>query len=349
MKNLTGSVIGRSLGEVGATVLSIVAALVALELILYFVMHKLLKHRMATPVMLIAPAAIGMAMLIVFPLLYELRLAFSNMNLYHFKDPSFSLGQGFSNFKRIFTEPVLKQVTIFPLLVRTFIWTFIQISFHVAGGLTLALMLNRKIRFKGIYRAFLVFPWAIPQIIAVLAWRGEFHYEYGYFNIMLQNLGLAAINWKQDPFWNFVAINMVNIWLGVPFMMITLLGGLQSIDSTYYEAAEIDGAGGLTKFRTITLPLLKPILTPSVVYGIIWTFNNFNVPYFINEQELESSDILVTALFRSAFEYNQYGFSAAFALVIFAILLGLTVLYMRISNFKPALRRARAMVAETAE
>lgn len=349
MKQLTGAVMGKSLGEVGMTVLLMIAAIAVLEFVLYAVFHKLLKHRLATPIMLIAPAAIGLGMLIVFPLLYELRLAFSNMNLYRFKDPDFGLQYALANFKRIFTQPVLKQVTIVPLLLRTFLWTFIQITFHVAGGLGLALLLNRRIKFKGVYRAFLVFPWAIPQIIAVLAWRGEFHFEYGYFNVMLQRLGLAAINWKQDPFWNFVAINMVNIWLGVPFMMITLLGGLQSIDSTYYEAAEIDGAGGFTKFRTITLPLLKPILTPSVVYGIIWTFNNFNVPYFINEQELESSDILVTALFRAAFEYNQYGFSAAFALVIFAILLGLTVLYMRISNFKPSARRARAIVAEIAE
>jgi len=349
MNGLSPAVLAKSLTEVGLTVLVLVAAIAALEAVLYLVFQRWLKHKLASVIMLLAPAALGLAALVVFPLLYEFRLAFSNMNLYRFKNPEFGFDLAIANFKRIFTQPVLKQVTFVPLLLRTFLWTFIQISFHVLGGLCLAMLLNRKIRFRGVYRALLVFPWAIPQIIAVLAWRGEFHYEYGYINIMLQKLGMVAVNWKQDPFWNFVAINMVNIWLGIPFMMITLLGGLQSIDPTYYEAASIDGAGGFTRFRTITLPLLKPILTPSIVYGIIWTFNNFNVPYFINEQELESSDILVTALFRAAFEYNQYGFSAAFALVIFVILLGLTVLYMRISNFKPMVRRARVMVADTSQ
>ncbi len=129
-------------------------------------------------------------------------------------------------------------------------------------------------------------------------------------------------------------------------MMITLLGGLQSIDSTYYEAADIDGAGGVSKFRHITLPLLKPVLTPAVVLGIIWTFNNFNVPYFINENELETSDILVTALYRAAFEYNNYGFASTFAFVIFLLLMGLTVIYMRVSGFRPTVKKA-GVVKET--
>ncbi len=108
---------------------------------------------------------------------------------------------------------------------------------------------------------------------------------------------------------------------------------MQSISGEYYEAAEMDGAGGVQQLRHITLPLIQPVLTPAIILGTIWTFNNFNVPFFINENELETSDTLVTALFRSAFQYfNRYGVSAAFAFVIFGILLVFSLLYIRLTG-----------------
>lgn len=244
--------------------------------------------------------------------------------------PTFGISEGIRNFKRIFTEPVLKQVHFFRVLWRTVLWTAIQVPTHVILGLGLAMLLNRPMRLRGLYRTLIVVPWAIPQVIAVLVWRGEFDLNYGFINILLRSIGFAAIPWKTDPFWNFVAINITNIWLGIPFMMVILLGGLQSIPNTYYEAADVDGARKWDKFRHITLPLIQPVMTPAVILGVIWTFNNFNVPFLINQNELESSDILVTALFRAAFEYNRYGFSAAFALVIFLILLGFCLIYMRL-------------------
>ena len=199
----------------------------------------------------------------------------------------------------------------------------------MGGGLALALLLNRKMRGKGLYRALIILPWAVPQIIAVLAWRGEFNYTYGYFNVILQKIGLQPVQWMTAPAANFIAMCMTNIWLGIPFMMVTLLGGLQSISGEYYEAAEMDGANSWQQFKNITLPLIQPVLTPAILLGTFWTFNNFNVPFFINQNELESSDILVTGLFRAAFQYNRYGFSAAFAFVVFALLLIFTIFYMR--------------------
>jgi arabinogalactan oligomer/maltooligosaccharide transport system permease protein len=165
-----------------------------------------------------------------------------------------------------------------------------------------------------------------------LAWRGEFHYEYGFPNIMLRQLGGEAIPWKTDPVWNFAAMLITNIWLGVPFMMIIILGGLQSISGEYYEAADIDGASSWQQFRRITLPLLRPVLTPAIILGTIWTWNNFNVPFFINENELETSDTLVTAVFRSAFQYFNLADAAAFAFVLFGILLLFSIVYIRVSG-----------------
>lgn len=312
--------------EIIITIVYVVGGVILLEVILYFILERLLKWKYALPVMLLAPAIIGLSILIVYPLFWQLRISFTNMSLRAFKNPEFI---GFTNYIRVFTEPVLKQQGFWRLFWQTILWTFFNVLFHVSVGLGIALLLNREMRGRGLYRALLILPWAIPQIVAVLAWRTEFNFEYGFMNLILKSIGLQPLSWMTDPTWNFVAMCITNIWLGIPFMAVILLGGLQSISSEYYEAAEIDGASAWAQFRNITLPLLRPVMVPAVILGTIWTFNNFNVPFFINQNELESSDILVTGLFRAAFQYNRYGFSAAFAFVIFIILLAYSIFYLR--------------------
>jgi arabinogalactan oligomer/maltooligosaccharide transport system permease protein len=294
---------------------------------------NIFRHQFRLSYMLLFPAIIGLLMLVVFPLLWEVNVSFTNLSPKHFKSPDFV---GLQNYIDVFTKPVLKQVTFLPVFLRTVLWTVINVTFHVAGGMALALLLNRHMRGRGLYRMLLVLPWAIPQPIAALAWRGEFHYEYGFPNIMIRRLaeimpwlGLVAVQWKTNPTANFAAMTITNIWLGIPFMMIIILGGLQSISSEFYEAAELDGASTTQQFRHVTLPLLRPVLTPAIILGTIWTFNNFNVPFFINENELETSDTLVTALFRSAFQYFNLGDAAAFAFVLFGILLIFSIVYIR--------------------
>ncbi len=326
---ITSDVILKSLNEVGATVLYVLGGTLIIEFILWLLLVKTFKWRYAMPFMLLTPAIIGLCALVVYPLIWEANLSFMNMSLKHFKDPSYV---GFANYIRVFTEPVLKQKNFFPLLGQTILWTAINIVFHVVIGMALALLLNRKMRGRGIYRMLLIVPWAVPQVIAVLAWRGEFHYEFGFINIMLSAVGIAPVQWLSEPVANFAAMCITNIWLGIPFMMVILLGGLQSIAGEYYEAAEIDGATAWQQFWKVTVPLMKPVTTPAIILGTVWTFNNFNVPFFINQNELESSDILVTGLFRAAFQYNRYSFAAAFAFVVFALLVTYSIFYLKSSG-----------------
>jgi len=320
------TVFGKSLGEIGSTLLMILIGTVILEVILYYILVRWLNWKFALPIMLLAPAILGLAALVIYPMIWELNISFTNMSLRHFLEPEYI---GFNNYLSVFNRPVLKQKFFFPLLGQTVLWTFVNVFFHVFGGMVLALLLNRKLRLRGIYRTILIIPWAIPQVIAVLAWRGEFNFEFGYPNILLQSIGLQPVQWLTNPTWNFVAMCIVNIWLGIPFMMVILLGGLQSIAGEYYEAAEMDGANGWQQFWNVTMPLMQPVMAPAIILGTIWTFNNFNVPFFINQNELESSDILVTGLFRAAFQYNRYGFAAAFAFVILILLLIYSVFYLR--------------------
>jgi arabinogalactan oligomer/maltooligosaccharide transport system permease protein len=326
-----------ALVEVLTTLAVVAVAVAVLEGFLYLVLVRWLKARLAIPLMLIAPAFVGLIVLIFYPLLWELNVSFTNMSLRNLRDPGLlGLAQdmfvGVDNYVRVFTAPVLQQATFFQVLWQTVLWTVLNVSFHVLGGLGLALLLHRQMRGKGIYRALIVLPWATPQIVALAVWRTELHSEFGMVNQLLAGIGIDGPGWLIDPFWNFFAMVMVNVWLGIPFMMVILLGGLQSIPSDLYEAAEIDGASSRQSFRHITLPLLAPVLTPAIILGVVWTFNNFNVPFVINQNELETSDTLVTGLFRAAFQYNRYGFAGAYAFVIFAILLLFVIFYVRRSG-----------------
>ncbi len=314
--------------------------------------------RLGFAYLLVTPAFIGVLFLIVYPFLFEVKLAFSNASLgtQATKNASYGLIYGWENLKTLFTGNVAKDAKFFEVFWRTILWTVINVTFHVTGGMILALLLHRPMKLQGFYRTLLVFPWAIPTTIAAMALRNEFDLRYGFFNIMLSNIHnffsnlasqagvlapafswLAAhigpVSWKQDPFWAFVSVLITNIWLGIPFMSVVILGGLQSISHEYYEAAEMDGASKWQMFRHITLPLLRPVLTPAVILGVIWTFNKFDVIYLITQGgPQEKTDILVSSMYKAAFQFYRYGFTAMFALVIFLILLVFTLIYLRVTG-----------------
>lgn len=314
------------------------AAIVGVALVLVAALFQFgVKGRHALPIMMLAPALIAVSLLVIYPFFFEFRLAFANLNMYSIAkwiDGGSLAWVGWDNFRNVFTTSPLQTATFWELLGRTFLWTVINVVFHVLFGLGLAMLLNRKLALKGVYRTLLILPWAIPQVVAVLAWHGEFHPQFGFVNQLLGVLGIHGINWWSDPVPVFVSCCIVNIWLGIPFMMIVFLGGLQSIPRSYYEAACIDGASKLTQFFQITVPMLKPVVVPSITLGTIWTFNNINVIYLMTGQDggNEYADILVSALYKSAFTYSRYSFSAAFALVIFVILIALTLVWMKVTK-----------------
>ena len=329
-----------ALSDVALTLVVLLVLVAALEAFHYVVFVRWRKSRMALPIMFLTPAVLGLLILYVYPLLWELNVSFTKMSIRYFVDPGFlgldttkgSIFVGFQNYIDVFTKPVLPQTSFYQLFAQTIVWTAINVFFHVVLGVLLALMLNRRLRGRTLYRALLILPWAIPAVASLQIWRTEYNFQYGAVNQILDLFGVAPIPWLSDPIWNFVAMLITNIWLGVPFMMVLTLGALQSISQDYYEAADLDGASGTQAFRSITVPLLKPILLPAILLGIFLTFNNILVPFFINANNLTSSDILVTALYRAAFSFTRYGFAAAFAFVIFAILLVFTFFYVRKTN-----------------
>jgi arabinogalactan oligomer / maltooligosaccharide transport system permease protein len=288
--------------------------------------------RRGTLLLFLVPPALVMGLIVVWPFVYNLWLSTTNLGLYTIRDgPSFV---GLAQYARIFQEPDL-----YEYLMRTLLWTGVNVFFHVVLGVTLALVLNRPYRGRALYRALLILPWALPQYIAALSWRGMFNYEYGQINLLLNAVGLGQVAWLSTETGAFAAAIITNVWLGFPFMMVVALGGLQSIPKEMYEAADIDGAGKWWRLRHVTLPLLRPVMMPAIVLGTIWTFNNLNVIWLVTNmgEPADSSHILVTYVYKAAFNYYRYGYAAAFSVLIFLILLGLTWL-----NYRQASKSAYA-------
>ena len=286
-------------------------------------MNATIRAPRSFPYLLLLPALAAMLLVVLFPLLYNFYLAFRNMSLYHFTDHSFV---GLEQFREIFSQPVF-----YVLFGKSLLWTVLNVTFHLAIGLFLAVLLAGPVRGRGFYRTLLILPWAMPQYISALTWRGMFNYEYGSVNLILQRLHLPAVPWLSDPTWAFVAPVIVNVWLGFPFMMVVSLGALTAIPRDLYEAAELDGASAWHKFRHVTWPQILPVLTPAVLLGTIWTFNNMVVIWLVSQQgrPADQTHIMVTWIYKVAFTYYRYSYAAAFSVVVFLILLGFVIFTLR--------------------
>ena len=273
------------------------------------------------------PALMTMAMVILYPFVYNVILSLTNMNLTHFRDWHI-IGPG--NFWTVLTDTTmnLKLIGIpvpdfWYFLVKTILWTVINVFFHVTIGVFLAILLNKDLKGKTFFRTLLILPWAVPQYITALTWRGMFNSEYGAISLILDTFFGVQVPWLTTEWGSFTACLITNIWLGFPFMMIIALGGLQSIPDELYEAADIDGASWYHKLKNITIPLLKPVMIPAITLGVIWTFNNFNVVWLVSNggEPSDKTHILVSWVYKVGFTYFRTGYAAAFSMIIFAILL----------------------------
>lgn len=274
---------------------------------------------------LIGPATVIVVATVAYPFFYNVVLSLSNANIYHLRDWHLI---GFEQYTAVFSEPLFWKI-----LLKTLIWTIVNVVFHVGIGVFLAVVLNQKfVAGKSLWRVALILPWAIPQYITALTWRGMFNYEYGAINLMITKyLNLPAVAWLSSPIEAFIAVILTNIWLGFPFMMVVALGGLQSIPAELYEAADVDGASEWRKFWGITAPLLKPVMVPAVTLGIVWTFNNVNIVWLVSNagEPADQTHILVSYVYKAAFNMYRFGWAAALSMVIFAILFAFTQIFLK--------------------
>ncbi len=295
----------------------------------------------------ILPAFLIMAFITFYPIVYQVWMAFTNFELRHLRlqNPEFV---GFENFVRVLGGLPIPNYSFGRILVFNIVWTFVNVFLHVTLGILVAVALNTKnLPGKRLYRSLFIIPWALPSLVSGMVWNNMWHERFGAVNLLLQELGLPGnIRWLQEtqPVINipqiglvlplsFFAVLIANVWLGWPFMMSIATGALQSIPEELYEAALVDGASGWQKLWRITLPMIRPAMVPATMIGIMMTFNQFNVIYFVTGGgPLGLTQILVTQGFNLVNQQGWYGVASAFNLIVFLILAVITLITNRISR-----------------
>ncbi|MCI0712270.1 MAG: sugar ABC transporter permease [Chloroflexi bacterium] len=309
------------------------------------------------PWLFILPSVLVMAFVTVYPQAYQVWMSGTNYDERHFTPQNSPDIVGIDNFVQILSNEIpISNYDFFRIFAFNIFWTFINVFIHVTIGVAVAMLLNSHgLLFRRFYRALFVLAWATPQYIAALVWRNAFNQRFGAINLALAEINqefgtgfptdtrwlvtetppidIPGIEWPLDIFeilpMAFYALLLANIWFGWPFMMIVATGALQSIPKELYEAADVDGANPWRQFRAITVPLLRPAMVPAIMLGTIWTFNAFNVIFFITGGgPSRKTEILVTQSYNLLNETalsGRYGMAAAFSLVVFAILFVITI------------------------
>ncbi|MFE2263850.1 carbohydrate ABC transporter permease [Streptomyces griseosporeus] len=289
---------------------------------------------------MIAPVVVVLGVLVVYPLVYGLYLTLTDadslnsartIGVNHI-DATYKF-IGLDNYQDIlFGDTAYDR--FWSHFLWTIVWTALCVALHYSIGLGLALLLNQKLRGRTFYRLMLIVPWAVPTFVTVFGWRIMLS-DSGVINTALDSLGLPSPAWLEDTFWQRFAAIMVNTWCGVPFMMVSLLGGLQSIDASLYEAAEMDGASAWQRFRYVTLPGLRSVSSTVVLLGIIWTFNQFAVIFLLfGRTSAPDAQILVTWAYFLGFgqQPREFAESATYGMLLLAILIVFTSFYRRWLN-----------------
>ncbi|MGB9678472.1 MAG: carbohydrate ABC transporter permease [Thermoanaerobacteraceae bacterium] len=297
--------------------------------------NKSIKSKL-TPYGFLSPAILSMTILSFVPIIYTIYIAFTNFNLNHFKDFHFV---GFKNFVDILVGPF--KIVFLPVFIWTVVFaTFATILSYVIG-LILAVILNNKNMWEtNLYRAILIIPWGLPGTIAALTWTGLLNQQYGGINLILQTFHLPMIPWLIDAFWARVAIIIVSVWMGYPFMMNASLGALQAIPPELYEVADIDGATWFKKLRMITIPMLTTSTLPLIISSFAFNFNNFGAAFLVtgggpprtDTSFAGATDLLVSSAYKMTMQFNRYDLGAALSIIIFLIIGTLSLINMKMSH-----------------
>ncbi|AUZ40525.1 maltodextrin ABC transporter permease MdxF [Bacillus sp. MBGLi79] len=299
------------------------------------------------PYLFTLPAYIMMVFVIIFPVLVTLFVACTNYDFYHIPPNHLIDWVGFKNFLNIFFLGSYRE-TFVNVLSWTVIWTICATTLQIILGIVTALFVNQDfIKGKRIFRMIFLFPWAVPAFITIMSFSNMFNDSIGAVNAQviplfnhLPFVELPAIAWKTDPFWTKTALIMIQTWLGFPYIYVMVTGVLQAIPGELYEAAKIDGATFIQRFRHITFPMILFATAPVMITQYTFNFNNFSIIYLFNEggpgsagAGAGSTDILISWIYKLTTGTSpQYSVAAAVTLLISFIVIGISLIAFKKSN-----------------
>lgn len=233
---------------------------------------------------------------------------------------------GFANYAELLTQdPRFRKVA-----VNSIVYTVCAVAAKLVIGMVMALVLNEDVKWRGFWRGLFLVPWAMPTVVTALTWRWIFDGTFGVLNYILKTLNIiqSPIPWLADPTFAMLAVILANTWRGFPFFGISLLAGLQAIPKELYEAAEVDGATVMQRFRFITIPGLFPIIIVTTMLSTIWTFNDFALPFIITRTgPNDATNIFGTYTYQLGFVGSRLGYAIS-ATAIMMPFLFLLILFL---------------------
>lgn len=250
-----------------------------------------------------------------------------------FKTGAFGKGNvfiGFGNYIKMFADS-----TVYQALINTFKYALVEVPLSIAIAIVLAVLLNRKMRFRGAYRTGYFLPMVAAPAAVAMVWRWLYNYEFGLLNHILQSIGLPPANWISHPDTTFIAIAFVGVWSVIGYNMVLFLAGLQEIPTDYYEAADIDGASPIRQFFSITLPLLSPTMFFVTVTRIIAALQVFDTIYIMLDRTSPSfykTQSLVFLFYRYSFMESNKGYGSAIVLLLLLVIMIITIIQIRLQK-----------------
>ena len=277
------------------------------------------------PYLLILPSFVLAAAIVLWPLGEIVALALHDVNRFGaLRDFS-----GFANFSALFSD-----TDFFAALWRTLEWTVGVVAGTLIVSTPIALILNEDFYGRGLARIVVMLPWAVSLTMTAIVWRWGLNGESGMLNSGLRDLGLISSNvqWLAQASTAFPMQILIGVLVSIPFTVTIFLGGLSSVPLDLYDAAAIEGAGRWRQFTSITFPLLRPFVNIAFVLNTIYVFNSFPIIWATTQGgPANSTDILVTYLYKLAFRVGRLGEAAAVSLIMFAILLVFTLIYVHLA------------------
>ena len=275
--------------------------------------------------LLLLPALLVMGFIAFFPILQTFWISLHHLNIKFANHQSFV---GIANYTQLIQDD-----RFWNSLSNTVIITGISVFLELILGLGFALVMHRTFRGRGLVRAAILVPWAIPTVVSALMWRFMYNDQLGVVNDILFRLGVidAYVTWLGSPVLSMTAVIVAEVWKTTPFMALLILAGLQTISHDLYEAADIDGASAWQKFFAITLPLLKPAILVALLFRTLDAFRIFDLVYVLTGGGPgNSTEVISMYAYKTMSGYLDFGYGSAISVVIFVCVLAISFLYVKI-------------------
>ncbi len=274
---------------------------------------------------MLVPASLMILLISCYPLLNGIFLGFRHYNLLKPKKQGFA---GLANYVKAFSDKEFWNVLGF-----TFLYTIMVVLIAYVVGMIMAMLLNRNIKGRGLFRALALVPWIIPPAVAAINWSWLFNDQVGLLNHLIKQLPWASkgVLFVADPQVARITVIWTSAWKSLPFMMITLLAGLQAIPTDLYEAAEIDGANFRQRFTYVTMPQLSSVTTVCTTLMFIWTFNNLENIYLLTRGGPNQATFVLSILtYYTAFMRSDIGYASSISTILLVVLVCVLMVYVRL-------------------